>query len=137
MNAPNVSHWILGLNFFHGYYTIFDAGYKRVGFARSIHSQGEDVYRLGEQEQFFSTQFRKNLLDRKSSLSRRNMLIYIPLGLIFGFIISCCTLKYCKEQKISDIRLRDDNEANASTIDRTQLLASPEDNADDGNTKSA
>ena len=38
MNAPNVSHWILGLNFFHGYYTVFDAGRKRVGFALSLHS---------------------------------------------------------------------------------------------------
>ena len=26
MNGPKVGHWILGLNFFHGYYTIFDAG---------------------------------------------------------------------------------------------------------------
>jgi hypothetical protein len=38
MNAPSVGHWILGLNFFHGYYTVFDAGRKRVGFARSKHS---------------------------------------------------------------------------------------------------
>lgn len=40
MQAPSVGHWILGLNFFHGYYTVFDAGRKRVGFARSLHAQG-------------------------------------------------------------------------------------------------
>jgi hypothetical protein len=27
--------WVLGLNFFHSYFTVFDAGNKRVGFARS------------------------------------------------------------------------------------------------------
>ena len=62
MNAPNVGHWILGLNFFHGYYTIFDAGLKRVGFARSKHSQGEDVTPLLHQDANFNTNFRSSLL---------------------------------------------------------------------------
>jgi hypothetical protein len=62
MNAPNVGHWILGLNFFHGYYTIFDAGEKRVGFARSKHSQGEDVTPLIDQGDSFDTTFRNQLI---------------------------------------------------------------------------
>jgi hypothetical protein len=40
MQSPLVKNWILGLNFFHGYYTVFDAGNKRVGFARAKLVQG-------------------------------------------------------------------------------------------------
>jgi hypothetical protein len=40
MQSPLVKNWILGLNFFHGYYTVFDAGNKRVGFARAKLAQG-------------------------------------------------------------------------------------------------
>jgi len=65
MNAPNVAHWILGLNFFHSYYTVFDAGRKRVGFARSLHSQGSDVQKLLSQETFFDRQFRAELRKQK------------------------------------------------------------------------
>jgi hypothetical protein len=43
MQSPLVNSWILGLNFLHGYYAIFDAGNKRLGFARSRKSQGELV----------------------------------------------------------------------------------------------
>ena len=69
MNAPNVGHWILGLNFFHGYYTIFDAGEKRVGFARSKHTQGDDVVPLFNQDAFFSTTFRNSLLLERQALA--------------------------------------------------------------------
>ena len=30
-----IPFWILGLNFFHGYYTVFDATNMRVGFGQS------------------------------------------------------------------------------------------------------
>lgn len=43
MQSPLVKNWILGLNFFHGYYTVFDAGSKRVGFARTKFVQGSQV----------------------------------------------------------------------------------------------
>lgn len=35
MQSPLDQYWILGLNFFHGYYTVFDAGNKRIGFAKT------------------------------------------------------------------------------------------------------
>jgi Eukaryotic aspartyl protease len=109
MSAPNVAHWILGLNFFHGYYTVFDAGRKRVGFARSLHSQGGDVSKLLPQEAYFSPRFRKLLRSTKDEIvhisenAGRNMLIFVPLGLLLGFIITCVTFKYCKRTEVSDI----------------------------------
>lgn len=108
MSAPNVAHWILGLNFFHGYYTVFDAGRKRVGFARSLHSQGAEVGKLLPQEAYFSPRFRKFLTNTKDGIglsenTGRNMLIFIPLGLLLGFIITCVMFKYCKRTEVSDI----------------------------------
>ena len=35
MVSPLAKYWILGLNFLHGYYSVFDAHKKRVGFAKS------------------------------------------------------------------------------------------------------
>ena len=134
MNAPNVAHWILGLNFFHGYYTVFDAGRKRVGFARSLHSQGSDVQKLLMQEKFFDRKFRAELRRQKlekESLSEeagRNLLIFVPLGLLLGFICTCCLLKYCKQPQVSDIQLRVVEEDHL-LVDYSRLL-SPKQPAD-------
>lgn len=38
MNSPVMTQWILGLNFFSNYYTVFDQENLRVGFAPSIHA---------------------------------------------------------------------------------------------------
>ena len=35
MSMPSLDHWILGLNFFHNYYTVFDFENQKVGFAES------------------------------------------------------------------------------------------------------
>ena len=135
MNAPNVGHWILGLNFFHGYYTVFDAGRKRVGFARSLHSQGKDVTRLMNQERYFDPEFRNYLrkskvaIDTEGTLpeeTQRNLLILIPLALLIGFISTCCVMKYCKRTQVSDIELRvgdDTDPHNDSIVDYSQLLS--------------
>ena len=39
MTSSAIDIWILGLNFFENYYTIFDQENRRVGFAPSIHAQ--------------------------------------------------------------------------------------------------
>ena len=36
MHGPSKGNWILGLNFFTNYYTVFDYESKRIGFAESI-----------------------------------------------------------------------------------------------------
>jgi hypothetical protein len=38
MSTASMNVWILGLNFFENYYTIFDQENRRVGFAPSIHA---------------------------------------------------------------------------------------------------
>ena len=51
---------------------------------------------------------RKSKVDQMeaSEEAGRNLLIFIPLGLLLGFILSCCCLKYCKRTQVSDIALR-------------------------------
>jgi hypothetical protein len=36
--------WIMGMNFFHRYYSVFDMDLKRIGFSESIYS--EDISRI-------------------------------------------------------------------------------------------
>ena len=54
------------------------------------------------------------------------MLIFIPLGLLLGFIATCVLLKYCKRPVVSDISLRiSDDPHNDSIVDYSKLLLSP------------
>ena len=39
MTHSTMQHWILGLNFFENYYTIFDCEKRSIGLARSVHSK--------------------------------------------------------------------------------------------------
>jgi hypothetical protein len=36
MHSPGKTSWILGLNFFSNYYTVFDYSTQKIGFAKSI-----------------------------------------------------------------------------------------------------
>ena len=51
MSIPNLDHWILGLNFFHNYYTVFDQENQRVGLAPSIGAEPRIKYELEKQHQ--------------------------------------------------------------------------------------
>ena len=56
----------------------------------------------------------------------RNLLILVPMALLLGFITTCCAMKYCKRQQVSDIVLRIGDETdphNDSIVDYSQLLS--------------
>lgn len=58
--------------------------------------------------------------------TQRNLLILIPLALLLGFIVTCCIMKYCKRNQVSNIVLRvgDENDPhNDSIVDYSQLLS--------------
>lgn len=58
--------------------------------------------------------------------TQRNLLILIPLALLLGFIVTCCLMKYCKRNQVSNIALRvgDENDPqNDSIVDYSQLLS--------------
>lgn len=58
--------------------------------------------------------------------TQRNLLILIPLALLLGFIVTCCVMKYCKRNQVSNIVLRvgDENDPhNDSIVDYSQLLS--------------
>ena len=47
--------WILGLNFFHEYYTIFDQGEKRIGFAQSLNGSNAPTAFEGSFDDYIET----------------------------------------------------------------------------------
>jgi len=50
--SPSNRFWIMGLTFFHNYYTVFDIDNKRIGFAESILSDfKESIIELSENEE--------------------------------------------------------------------------------------
>ena len=58
----------------------------------------------------------------------RNLLIFIPLGLLLGFITTCCCMKYCKRPQVSDIELlRVGEEAPIDSLVNYSKLLSPQD----------
>jgi len=74
---------------------------------------------------------KKQADDQQSAISDesgRNLMIFIPLGLLLGFIGSCCLLKYCKRPQVSDIqllRVGDDESGghNDSIVDYSKMLS--------------
>lgn len=42
----SVRFWIMGVSFFHNYYTVFDAENKRIGFATSVYNNLENPITL-------------------------------------------------------------------------------------------
>ena len=53
----------------------------------------------------------------------RNLLIFIPLALLLGFITTCCAYQCCNKQKVSDIELRlGEEDRENDSLDYSQLL---------------
>ena len=46
MYMSGLNNWVLGLNFFHNYYVVFDVQNQRLGFADSIYRQESQVISL-------------------------------------------------------------------------------------------
>jgi hypothetical protein len=86
--------WILGLNFFPGYYAIFDAGNARVGFARSNFTQGKEVSSLAEQLNYFS---------RTYIVSDNTTTIVLASIAIATMLILTCVIVYKSSRKVEDI----------------------------------
>ena len=62
----------------------------------------------------------------------------MPLGILLGFIVTCCIFKYCQRPQVSDIRLRAvDEDLHIDSIDYSRLLdPAKQKNDDDKNDKS-
>lgn len=67
----------------------------------------------------------------------RNLLIFVPLGLLLGFIGTCCIFKYCKRPQVSDIQLRigDEDTHNDSIVNYSKLLSPKQQDREKGNSK--
>ena len=82
-----------GLNFFHGYFTVFDVGGKRVGFARSKLTQGDEVLSLDEQE--MNLGFREHLEKQNAIILALKFLGVMVLGVAIGVIAMIVIKRFC------------------------------------------
>jgi hypothetical protein len=100
--------WILGLNFFPGYYTVFDAGHQRVGFARSVNAQGSEVPRLNSQ----ITDLVKN-----TGSGRVTLWVCASLGVFTLFVIIVCLCGCALKRQVKDIDISRESSLPGDTTD--------------------
>lgn len=121
MHNPTLPFYLLGLNFFQNYYTIFDQENKRLGFAESIHAHPR-VRELRELSEGVQHLFSEEVSNGKP---QNNKAIIIGSTMIL-LVAAICAFK--KLTKVGAKKNKDQYQALASTPTAVQPVINSEQN---------
>ena len=82
---------------------------------------------LLNQEYLYSTKFREQLAQLGAPDHGKNLIIYIPLSCILGFIVLAILCKTCRKGKVRDIQLGSQPENMVNAFDYSELMIDKED----------